>query len=271
MLLIDTLLQSSASSSLAFNASLPNAQNTSLVSLSVEPPTVWRHLALLAAHWSTSVTWALTSCSHLFVKLHQALLTGVGVLFVIKVLVVVHVPAHLLLVIHGTLRGQTDQYLWSTGPNITCYLLLLYSTHLSEDGVDVLPQRMVILDGFTDFSHLLQQTRLHSKTLKSFWHVTETSWHSPPSRPPGSPLHPPSPSSAWTPWSRSWWVSVRVVRRSSRTEGFPPDRSRAAAPAGTDPRCSRLWSRWSAARTCSTRRPGDNFTFTHYIYVNFCQ
>lgn len=40
---------------------------------------------------------------HLLMQLHQTLLTGVGVLFVIKVLIVIHVPAHLLLVIHRTL------------------------------------------------------------------------------------------------------------------------------------------------------------------------
>lgn len=36
-------------------------------------------------------------------KLHQTLLAGISVLFVVKVLVVVHVPAHLLLVIHWAL------------------------------------------------------------------------------------------------------------------------------------------------------------------------
>lgn len=38
-------------------------------------------------------------------KLHQTLLAGVSVLFVVKVLVVVHVPAHLLLIIHRALTG----------------------------------------------------------------------------------------------------------------------------------------------------------------------
>lgn len=44
--------------------------------------------------------------SHLFVQLHQVLLCRVHVLFVVKVLVVVHVPTHFLLIVHGTLRGH---------------------------------------------------------------------------------------------------------------------------------------------------------------------
>lgn len=41
-------------------------------------------------------------------KLHQALLRRVRILFVIKVLVVVHVPAHLLLVVQGALKETTS-------------------------------------------------------------------------------------------------------------------------------------------------------------------
>lgn len=44
---------------------------------------------------------------YLFVKLHQVLLTRIGVLFVIKVLIVIHVSAHLLLVVHRALREKT--------------------------------------------------------------------------------------------------------------------------------------------------------------------
>lgn len=69
--------------------------------------------------------------SDLLVKLDQTLLTGVGVLFVIKVLVVVHVPAHLLLVVQRTLRAEDrgeDRYEshLSTStfhPIITCHSL----------------------------------------------------------------------------------------------------------------------------------------------------
>lgn len=45
-------------------------------------------------------------------KLCEALLAGIGVLFVIKVLIVVHVPAHFLLVFHWALMqhiGQSNQ------------------------------------------------------------------------------------------------------------------------------------------------------------------
>lgn len=45
--------------------------------------------------------------SHLLVQLHQAPLAGTAALLLIKVLVVVHVPAHLLLVVQGTLGGHT--------------------------------------------------------------------------------------------------------------------------------------------------------------------
>lgn len=38
-----------------------------------------------------------------------------------------------------------------------------YSTYFPEDGIDVLPQWMIILDGLADFSHLLQQSRRHSE------------------------------------------------------------------------------------------------------------
>lgn len=88
--------------------------------------------------------------------------------------------------------------------------------------------------------------------------VTAGGCHLPPWHPPGSLLHPPSPSSAWMPWSRSWRASVRAGRSSSRTEGSPPARTRVTAPAGTNPRCWRQWSRWSVARTWVTHRAGNS-------------
>ncbi len=99
-------------------------------------------------------------------KLHQALLTGISVLFVIKVLIVVHVPAHLLLVIHRALRGQVRSIYLIYGSE-HYNTIKFSSTYFSENRIDVLPQWMVILDGFTDFSHLLQQTRLHSENTEA--------------------------------------------------------------------------------------------------------
>lgn len=91
-------------------------------------------------------------------KLHQILLAGIRVLLVIEVFVVVHVPTHLLLVIQGALRGRV------TSVDLLGLIQferwrLSYSTYFSENGVDVLPQGMIVLDGFTDFSHLLQHNR----------------------------------------------------------------------------------------------------------------
>lgn len=62
----------------------------------------------MAVEWKHSECegGALASSSHLFMKLHQTLLAGIRVLFVVKVLVVVHVPAHLLLVVQRALRGH---------------------------------------------------------------------------------------------------------------------------------------------------------------------
>lgn len=43
--------------------------------------------------------------SHLLVKLHQTPFAGISVLFIIKIFIVVHVPAHLLLIFNRALRG----------------------------------------------------------------------------------------------------------------------------------------------------------------------
>ena len=49
-------------------------------------------------------------------KFHQALLAGIGVLFVVKVLIVVHVAAHLLLVVHRALGATVRSVSLTYGP-----------------------------------------------------------------------------------------------------------------------------------------------------------
>lgn len=57
----------------------------------------------------------------------------------------------------------------------------LRSTYFPEDGVDVLPQRVVVFDGFADFSHLLQQNRRLSENgnikpnVCNYWRLSLTS------------------------------------------------------------------------------------------------
>lgn len=176
------------------------------------------------------------SSSHLFMKLHQTLLTGVSVLFVIKVFIVVHVPAHLLLVIHRALMG-TVRLMWYIHHEAECSCQSCVHLPFWE-----LYRCTSSVDGCTWWIHWLFSPPAAEQTPQlKHWHKLNSVNHSnvclPPWRPPGSPLHLPSPSSVWTLWSTSWWASVHVVKRSSRSEGSPPDRNRAAAPAGTDPRC----------------------------------
>lgn len=51
--------------------------------------------------------------SYLLVKLHQTPFTGIRVLFIIEIFIVVHIPAHLLLIFNRTLKEIQLQHLIS--------------------------------------------------------------------------------------------------------------------------------------------------------------
>lgn len=147
--------------------------------------------------------------------------------------------------------GSTDKTIWGVVTLGSVFYFEWGSTYFPEDCVDTLPQRMVVLDWFADFSHLLQQTTFQKKSPEKL-SATLTVSYTPPWRPQGSPLRPPSLSLTWKPWSKSWWACGPAAKRSSRSAVSQPGRSRAAAPARTGPRCWPLWSRSFGAHTWTT-------------------
>ena len=81
------------------------------------------------------VSWPPGGGPHLFVELPQVLLRGVGVLLVVKVLVVVHVSAHLLLVVHWTLWTTAHQSVQLRFTNAGRWQLRSRDTGLARESV----------------------------------------------------------------------------------------------------------------------------------------